>query len=382
MQLVVVRELLGALEYVHELRDDDGSPLGLVHRDVSPQNVFVTYDGAVKLLDFGVMKTNDPTRRTLVGVVKGKLTYMAPEQVQGHPVDRRTDLFSIGVLLWEALAGQRLWQGVPEVAIIGQLVSGRLKSPSSVKSDVPPDLERICMRAMAFAPDDRYPTAAAMRDDLDAFIGRMTVSVSRRDLAQLVSSLFGAERRERRAQIEAALRDADDLLPEGRDGATSMSSTFSPLPEQTPFRTLASSPAAARRMNAILLPIAAAVLVGVVVGGGAAFTRPGLPRATSSTTLAAPVSSPSRWEHTSGILAASATSSAATGAASVVATPSASERVNGVGATDSQRAPASSGRPTSGPSASPSAAEAEVGRSVASPTVAPPRRSSSVDLGY
>ena len=108
-RLSIVTSILAALEYAHELTDFDGRPLGVVHRDVSPHNVFVTYDGHVKLIDFGVAKTLAASHQTRPGGFKGKLAYLAPETVRGEGLDRRADIFSVGVMLWEILAGRRLW---------------------------------------------------------------------------------------------------------------------------------------------------------------------------------------------------------------------------------------------------------------------------------
>ena len=113
LHLRVLADVLAGLHYAHELVDYDGSPLGVVHRDVTPHNVFVTYDGAVKVVDFGIAKARDALTHTKVGIIKGKIAYMAPEQARGETVDRRADVFAVGVMLWEAVTGTRPWKGDP-----------------------------------------------------------------------------------------------------------------------------------------------------------------------------------------------------------------------------------------------------------------------------
>ena len=139
----------------------DGSPLCVVHRDVSPQNVFVTYEGAVKVLDFGIAKVADSSLVTSTGFVKGKIAYMAPEQAAQAPLDCRADVFSVGAMLWQILAGKRLWDGLSDIQILTHLLMKETPdSPRTVAPDVDPTLEAICLRALAHKREDRYPSAA------------------------------------------------------------------------------------------------------------------------------------------------------------------------------------------------------------------------------
>jgi serine/threonine-protein kinase len=122
LAIAIQARVLAALHYAHTLRDYTGEPVGLIHRDVSPQNVMITYDGQVKLVDFGVAKLTKTGHQTRTGVVKGKLAYMAPEQFIGE-VDCRADLFAVGVMLWELASGQRYWGDLPEPALVGRLIA-------------------------------------------------------------------------------------------------------------------------------------------------------------------------------------------------------------------------------------------------------------------
>jgi ABC-type branched-subunit amino acid transport system substrate-binding protein len=203
----IVAQVLAGLDYAHELPDRDGRPLGLVHRDVSPHNVMLTYDGGVKLLDFGIAKVVDSSLETGSGVVKGKATYMAPEQAARDPVDRRADLFAVGVMLCEAVTGSRYWGDRNEFEIFLALRDRALP-------DVPPEpqeLAAICRRALAYSPADRYPSAAAMLADVDSYLAAHASAVGPRALADLMTEEFDATRKSTRAEIDARLRGDQTL---------------------------------------------------------------------------------------------------------------------------------------------------------------------------
>jgi len=205
LRLRIVMSVLAGLEHAHTLTDLEGQSLEVVHRDVSPHNVFLTYDGQVKLVDFGVAKTLAASHHTRPGALKGKLAYMAPEQLQPVPVDRRADLFAVGVMLWEMLAGRRLWQGMNEVQIVSQLAAGLPFPPLPYDAGLPPGLEEICERALDPNPDRRYQTAAEMEMDLERVLIGAEDSHAR-SLGRVVSLAFAAERAERQGLIEASSR--------------------------------------------------------------------------------------------------------------------------------------------------------------------------------
>ncbi|HVY46217.1 MAG TPA: serine/threonine-protein kinase, partial [Minicystis sp.] len=170
----LIAEACAGLHAAHELKYPDGSPQNVVHRDVSPQNLMMTYDGHVKLLDFGIAKTARRMGQTEVGVVKGKSAYMSPEQCRGKPLDRRSDLFCLGTLLYELTTSRRLFHRASELATMTAITKQPAPRPSDVVAGYPPALEAVCLRALAKAPDDRYPTAAAMRRDLLSAIRELT----------------------------------------------------------------------------------------------------------------------------------------------------------------------------------------------------------------
>jgi serine/threonine protein kinase len=202
---VLVRVLTG-LHHAHELADYDRSPLHIVHRDVTPHNVFVTYDGQVKVVDFGIAKAVGRVSETRHGVIKGKAAYMAPEQARGQPVDRRADIFSVGVMLWEAAVGARMWAGLKDdTDIIRRLNSGRIPtSPRAVGANVPEAIDAICQRALAYDREERFATAAEFEAALSAHVDASR-QASDRELGAYVSKLFVDAREKAQGIIETQL---------------------------------------------------------------------------------------------------------------------------------------------------------------------------------
>src|SRR3954471_22757784 len=190
VELAVLHDALLGLQHAHELRDFDGTPLGVVHRDVSPQNILVTYDGEVKILDFGIAKANRQAEQTEVGVIKGKFRYMAPEQISGSPIDARTDLFAAGIILWEALTRQRLWSGLSEAKLLRTVAEGNVPSPRAVVPDVPELLERVCVRATATQSQDRYHSAQEMALELANAARELRLPTGRAFLADYLDEHF------------------------------------------------------------------------------------------------------------------------------------------------------------------------------------------------
>ncbi len=206
LHLFILAETLAGLNYAHDLTDFDGSPLGIVHRDVSPQNVFITYDGQVKLIDFGIAKASGAVSVTKAGIVKGKVGYMAPEQVNSAKVDRRADIFSVGVMLWEALAQRRLTEGKNGEAILSARLLGTEPRVADAHPGIAPELARICDKAMAQRPNDRYPTSKSMRDDLIAYANSSNMRVSAEELSTFMGSTFAAEREKIRGIIDEEVK--------------------------------------------------------------------------------------------------------------------------------------------------------------------------------
>jgi serine/threonine-protein kinase len=210
----VLLDVLEGLRYAHELKDYDGKPLQIVHRDVTPHNIFVTYDGQVKLLDFGIAKAATSSVQTATGVIKGKLTYMAPEQAFGDPVDARADLYAVGVMLWEALMGRRRFPaGLSDAAMFTRVASGEMpEKPNAAERGLPSELDAIILRALAPKPEDRFQTAGELHAALDATV-RMMEPVSVRELGALLAVAFAEERQSIRQVIEDQFRRMESGRP-------------------------------------------------------------------------------------------------------------------------------------------------------------------------
>jgi len=202
--LRIIAEVARALSYAHQLKGYQGEELHVVHRDVSPQNVIVTYDGQVKLLDFGIAKSTDAEQQTQLGIVKGKLDYIAPEQLRGDRIDPRADVFALGAMLWEVVSGHRFAGGrkVNDVIKVQARLAGSERKLRTLKPDLPHELESIVERALALDPAQRWQDAAAFADAIDEYLEWQNLRPSPRTLALHLKTLFAVERDEIHKQID------------------------------------------------------------------------------------------------------------------------------------------------------------------------------------
>jgi serine/threonine-protein kinase len=260
----VLTQVLAGLHYSHELTDFDGTPLEVVHRDVTPQNVFLTYDGQVKVLDFGIAKLAGSLVETRVGVIKGKVRYMAPEQLQGLQVDGRTDVFACGVMLWEAITGRRLWHDMSDVEVVSALLDGELPSPRLFAPRVDAVITGICAKALAPNPADRYQSAEAFQEALERYLGSFDARVTPRELGRRLTAAFTVDREvfaravEERLGYASLLRNSPpprapsvNSSPLAGGDRRSLRESAPPKPTRSNPPTSVSTPEAADRSDAM-----------------------------------------------------------------------------------------------------------------------------------
>jgi serine/threonine-protein kinase len=186
----IVAQVAEALHYAHRARDANGQPLGIVHRDVSPQNIMVSYEGQVKLLDFGIAKAQSHTTKTQAGVVKGKFSYMSPQQCMGKPIDARADVFALGVVLYEALVGESLYHRPTEYETMRAVIEEPVPSVRDKKPKLPIELDAIVQKALQKDPEDRFKTAADMQGALEDWLARTGRAVTTAKIGELMEKLF------------------------------------------------------------------------------------------------------------------------------------------------------------------------------------------------
>ncbi|WP_224247527.1 serine/threonine protein kinase [Hyalangium gracile] len=209
--LRIISEAASGLDYAHKARDAQGQPLRLVHRDVSPQNILVGFDGAVKIIDFGVAKAAGSGHQTATGVLKGKYPYMSPEQASGQAVDGRSDQFALGVVLWELLTGRRLFKGETDLMTLRLVKDCQVPPPSQLNTRLPAGLDEVVLRALAPTPEKRYPDCGALRLALEDYIIQVRMAASTAHLSAYLRELY-AERiaaESDPSKLDALSEDAD-----------------------------------------------------------------------------------------------------------------------------------------------------------------------------
>lgn len=207
----ITHEIAKGLDYAHGKRDIANNPYGIIHRDISPSNLLLSYEGEVKIADFGIAKAESNAYQTRDGVLKGKFEYMSPEQASGREIDHRSDLFSLGIILWEMLTGRRLFKTDSEVATLKKIRECDFKPPTKLNARIPEALEAIVMKALSLHPEDRYQSGMQMADDLRAFLMPKTPDSVRQEFRTLLHELFAEEIESERLRLQRGSVVALDL---------------------------------------------------------------------------------------------------------------------------------------------------------------------------
>jgi serine/threonine protein kinase len=225
----VAHEICKGLSYAHELTDPNGMPMNLVHRDMSPPNVLVTKYGEVKIVDFGLAKASSQLEKSEPGIIKGKFSYLSPEAALGQEVDKRTDIFAVGIILWELLAGQRLFLGDTDFQTVKKVQVAQVPAISQINRKVPPELERIVNKALAKDMLQRYGTSRELGQDLSRFLFSYGEPISSYDIAGIVQGTMREKQRVRPPQgsiidklIEEALFEFTSLKEDGAPASGNM----------------------------------------------------------------------------------------------------------------------------------------------------------------
>jgi serine/threonine-protein kinase len=283
----IAAQMARGLHAAHEATTADGKALGLIHRDISPQNVIVGYDGIVRVTDFGIARAEGRSSATTTGLLKGKPGYLSPEQLRFEKPDRRSDLFALGVVLWEMLAGERLYAATDEVGAAYRTLNDPPADFGEIGDDIPPALVELGFELLAKDPGDRPQTARDIARRLDAIVADLAATEGPFELAEYMESEFAEQRAKQRARIAERLA-ALDSAPEERPSLVLWPGEATPAEETKPLGPFARELSATRRFR--LLPaIGGAALLAVVIGGVFAMRRPGSSESVSPTAPASGV---------------------------------------------------------------------------------------------
>jgi len=223
--LCIIAEVCEGLHHAHSWKTPDGQPAGIIHRDISPQNILVTFDGGVKIVDFGVAKAAHMASKTRSGVLKGKYSYMSPEQIRGKKMDGRADLFSLGVVMYETVTGRRLFKRESEVSTLDAVLHAQVPQPTRIDGTVPADVEAIIMKALAPNPDERFQTAREMQLVIEDTMLASGLTASSAYLSTYMHDLFGENGSDEDEASAARLSRLMDDLPGAEEEAPQLTRT-------------------------------------------------------------------------------------------------------------------------------------------------------------
>jgi len=310
--LFIASKVAAALDYAHRKRDFEDKEMGLVHRDVSPQNVLISQEGDIKLCDFGIAKAASKASHTQAGALKGKLQYMSPEQAWGRNIDRRSDIFALATVLFEMLTARKLFSGDNELSILEQVREARVTKPSELNDEVTPQIDAIVLKALQKDPANRYQTAGEMQRDLDAVLYNFRPTPTSADLAiymhRLASSAVVEQHHVEAMPMPEPAPAANELRPI-KPAAVAVPS---PMPAAIPAAIPAAAESA-KKPPIVPIAIAAAVVIAVIVG----FL---MMRKPATTSVAAPGKVPVAGKPLIATTTSTSTSAPVTGSTSTVAT--------------------------------------------------------------
>ena len=298
----MIADALDGLHHAHDLRDFNGNDLGVVHRDISPQNIFITYDGVVKVLDFGIAKAATQIIETRTGAIKGKYAYMAPEQAKGTHVDRRADVWAIGVVLWESLAGRRLFKAENDFETLQRTLNGPIPRLLEEQPELPPAIDRFLGKALSRDRSSRYASAADAQADLERYLRSRLGPTGRTELGKFMQGVFADVVEEHRRFLGTCVdntpvtpttpsRSGARGVAEGEDFSSSLVTPAVALPDTEPsqsqvMRTV--SRGEPRRARSLLFAGGAIGLVGATALAVALLVSDGSPAPTVEVVERAP----------------------------------------------------------------------------------------------
>jgi tetratricopeptide (TPR) repeat protein len=287
--LHIAARICAGLDYAHKLKDFQGKALNIIHRDISPQNIFITYEGEVKILDFGIAKAASQSTITQLGMIKGKVAYMSPEQAAGNPIDHRSDIFSAGILLYEMLSGKRMFLG-DTMQILAKVRKAEFDPPEAAFPGMPVTLYKVLHQALAKEPSERYQTCGDFLADLEECMVGLEVRPSPRALGLYMKGLFGeeiaAEGEVMREAVTAGVGQGPAPVVPAAPAATAESKQAVPVP---------APPATRKKMNVpVVAGVAGAVALAVLAAGYflLAKTPPAQPPGKEASEKAAPAAPP------------------------------------------------------------------------------------------
>ena len=241
MSCHIISQVCNALGYAHAFKDRlTNEHLAIIHRDISPQNVMISYDGAVKLFDFGIAKAKSASQATKSGVIKGKPSYLSPEQIAGEVLDGRSDVFALGIVLWEMLTAKRLFLAENDMAILRMIQSAKIEPPATYNPAIPQELDAIVLRSLARDRDKRYKTAEEFQRDLHRFLYAFNPGFNPADLSYYATELFKGEIQEDRERLRASLKitpnaEGSDDIPGTKRAKKAQNPTTEGLLSSTDF---------------------------------------------------------------------------------------------------------------------------------------------------